>query len=115
MSKVTCGLGRDALLEMVAAAGSSGRAVYAVSVASFYEDSGELTSYCDAFASPEKAADWFETDWNAQAAQLGGKKLTKKARKAFLDALKGADGIADAESPTKWGPWFKWHGVRAEL
>jgi len=94
---------------------ASGKAVYAVSVASFYEDSGELTSYCDAFASPEEAADWFETDWNAQAEQLGGKKLTKKAKKAFLGELKGAAGIADAESPDKWGPWFKWHGVRKSL
>ena len=91
-------------------------AVYAVSVASFCENSGELASHCAAFATPEKAADWFETDWNDQAAYYGGRKLTEKAKKAFLDALKGKDGVAEAESPAGWGDcWFKWKGIRTEI
>ena len=92
--------------------------VYAVSVASFYENDGELTSHCNAFSTPEKAADWFETDWNCQADCYHGKKLSKKAKKAFLDALKDEtkDCIAEAESPAGWGDdWFKWKGVRTEI
>ena len=90
-------------------------AVYAVSVASYYEDSGELTSHCAAFSTPEKAADWFETDWNDQAAFYDGKKLTRKAKKAFLDSLKGEAGVAEASGPDEWGAWFKWKGVRTEI
>lgn len=89
--------------------------VYAVSVASYYEDSGELTSHCAAFDTPEKAADWFETDWNEQAGFYGGRKLTKKAKAGFLASLKGKDGVAEAASPDGWGPWFQWKGVRNEL
>jgi hypothetical protein len=92
--------------------------VYAVSVASFYENSGELTTHCAAFATPEKAADWFETDWNDQATYYGGRKLTKKARKAFLASLTDEKHgcIAEAESPATWGDcWFKWKGVRTEI
>ena len=87
-------------------------AVYAVSVASFYEDSGELTSHCDVFGSAVEAADWFEGDWNDQAAHYGGKKLGKKAKEKFLKSLQDRDGIADAENPPGWGAWFKWHAVR---
>lgn len=92
--------------------------VYAVSVASFYENDGALTSHCDAFATPEEAADWFEYDWNWQAGCYNGKKLTKKAKKAFISALKDEkkDFIAEAESPADWGDcWFKWKGVRTEI
>lgn len=92
--------------------------VYAVSVASFYENSGELTTHCAAFSTPEKAADWFETDWNDQSAYYGGRKLTKKAKKAFLAALKDEkkDCIAEAESPATWGDcWFRWKGIRTEI
>jgi hypothetical protein len=87
-------------------------AVYAVSVASYYEDNGELTSYCDVFGSAEEAADWFEADWNDQAEHYGGKKLGKAAKEKFLKSLQGRDGIAEAESPPAWGAWFKWHAVR---
>ena len=87
-------------------------AVYAVSVASYYEDNGELTSYCDVFGSAEKAADWFEADWNDQAEHYGGKKLGKSAKEKFLKSLQDRDGIADAENPQDWGAWFKWHAVR---
>lgn len=89
--------------------------VYAVSVASFYEDSGELTTHCATAATPERAADWFETDWNDQAALYGGRKLTRKAKKAFLAALKDKTGVAEASSPDTWGAWFKWKGIRAEI
>lgn len=103
-----------------AVAGNAGKKqyVYAVSVASFYENDGELTSHCAAFATPEKAADWFETDWNWQAGCHHGRKLAKKAKKAFLDALKDEkkDFIAEAESPADWGGCrFKWKGVRTEI
>ena len=87
-------------------------AVYAVSVASYYGDGGELTSICDAFGSAEEAADWFERDWNDQAAAYGGKKLGKAAKEKFLKTLQDRDGIADAENPPDWGAWFKWHAVR---
>ena len=90
-------------------------AVYAVSVASFYEDSGELTSYCDAFDSAEKAADWFEGDWNDQAEMHGGRKLGKGEKEKFLKSLQGGSGIADAANPPAWGAWFKWHAARKEL
>lgn len=90
-------------------------AVYAVSVASYYEDSGELTSHCGVFGSAGEAADWFEADWNDQAAAYGGKKLAWKAKKAFLDGLKGRDGVADASSPDSWGGWFVWKGTRTEI
>jgi hypothetical protein len=92
--------------------------VYAVSVASFYKNGEELTSHCDAFSTPEKAADWFEADWNWQADCYNGKKLAKKAKKAFIAALKDEkkDFIAEAESPAEWGDcWFKWNGVRTEI
>lgn len=90
-------------------------AVYAVSVASYYEDSGELTSHCGVFGSAGEAADWFERDWNDQAAHYGGRKLAWKAKKAFLDGLKGRDGVADASSPDSWGGWFRWKGIRTEI
>jgi hypothetical protein len=90
-------------------------AVYAVSVASYYEDNGTLTTHCAVFSTPEKAADWFETDWNDQAGYYGGRKLAKKAKKAFLDSLKGKDGVAEASGPDEWGAWFKWKGVRTEI
>lgn len=90
-------------------------AVYAVSVASFYEDSGELTCHCDVFGTPEEAADWFEKDWNDQADCYGGRKLTKKAKKIFLKSLTGKDGVAEQGSPATWGPWFQWKGVRKIL
>ena len=91
--------------------------VYVVSVASYYEDSGELTSHCAAFATPEEAADWFETDWNEQADCYGGKKMTKKAKKEFLADLKDEkqDGIAEASCPENWGGWFEWKGIRTEI
>jgi len=90
-------------------------AVYAVSVASFYEDSGELTCHCDVFKTPEEAADWFEEDWNTQADYYGYTKLTKKAKKKFLKSLTDKGGVAEEESPKSWGPWFKWKGVRRIL
>ena len=90
-------------------------AVYAVSVASFYEDSGELTCHCDVFNTPEEAADWFEGDWNEQAKSYGYTKLTKKAKKKFLKSLTDKGGVAEEESPKIWGPWFKWKGVRKNL
>jgi hypothetical protein len=92
--------------------------VYAVSVASFYEAEGELTSHCAAFRTPGEAADWFEEDWNYQADCYGGRKLSKKAKKAFLDALEDEkhDCIAEAESPDSWGGCrFVWKGVRTEI
>ena len=105
-----------------AVAGNAGKKqhVYAVSVASFYGNDGELTTHCAAFSTPEEAADWFETDWNWQGRFTGkdGKKLTKKAKKAFLAALtdEKKDCIAEAESPADWGDcWFKWKGVRTEI
>lgn len=90
-------------------------AVYAVSVASYYVDSGELTSLCAVFGSAGEAADWFERDWNDQAAHYGGRKLTWKAKKAFLDELNGRDGVADASSPDSWGDRFVWKGTRTEI
>lgn len=93
-------------------------AVYAVSVASYYGDDGELTSHCDVFGSAEEAADWFEADWNWQAGVYGGRKLARKAKRAFLDALEDEkhDFVAEAESPDTWGGCrFKWKGVRTEI
>ena len=87
-------------------------AVYAVSVASYYGDGGKLTSLCDVFGSAGEAADWFEADWNDQAAAYGGRKLGKAAKEKFLKSLQDRDGIADAENPQDWGAWFKWHAVR---
>jgi len=90
-------------------------AVYAVSVASYYEDSGELTCHCDVVSTPEEAADWFEKDWNEQAGNYGYAKLTKKAKKKFLKSLTDRGGVAEYESPANWGAWFKWKGVRRNL
>jgi hypothetical protein len=89
--------------------------VYAVSVASYYGDSGELTSHCAVFGSAGEAADWFDRDWNDQATTHGGLRLTWKAKKAFLDSLKGRDGVAEASSPDSWGDRFVWKGVRTEI
>ena len=86
-----------------------------MSVASYYEDNGELTSYCTAFGTPQEAADWLESDWNDQADAFGGKKLTKKAKQEFLRGLTKDIGISDMVSPENWGAWFTWHAIRTEI
>lgn len=87
--------------------------IYAASVATYDEASGELTSFCAPCRTAKDAVAWVKTDWNDQAAASEGKKMTSAQEKKLLAELE-KNGFADLESPAEWPAWHVWKIVRKE-
>lgn len=88
--------------------------LFAASVATYDEDCGELTSFCAPFRTAKDAVAWVKTDWNDQAKECKGKRMTSAQEKELLADL-DKDGFADLESPGEWSMWHKWKIVRKEV